>query len=74
LLGGLLAAELAPKLGQKVIVENRVGQGGNFGPKAGAFAAPNGYYLLVSTNAVLINPLVDQNVMYDPLKGIPPSV
>jgi tripartite-type tricarboxylate transporter receptor subunit TctC len=67
LLGRLLAAELAPKLGQNVIVENRVGAVGNIGIAAGARAAPDGYTLLVVTGVVLINPSVSK-VAYDPLK------
>src|SRR5262250_2847167 len=43
LLGRLLAAELAPKLGQNVIVENRAGAVGNIGLAAGARATPDGY-------------------------------
>ena len=58
LLGRLLAAELAPKLGQNVIVENRVGAIGNIGIAAGARAAPDGYTLVVVTGVVLINPSV----------------
>jgi len=71
-LGRLLASELAFKLGQKVVVENRVGKSGNEGLTAAALNASNGYYLLVTTNAVLINPLVDPNVMYRPLKDFAP--
>jgi tripartite-type tricarboxylate transporter receptor subunit TctC len=67
LLGRLLAAELAPKLGQSVIVENRVGAVGNIGIAAGARAAPDGYTLVVTTVVVLINPSVAK-VAYDPLK------
>jgi tripartite-type tricarboxylate transporter receptor subunit TctC len=71
LLGRLLAAELAPKLGQSVIVENRAGAVGNIGIATGARAAPDGYTLVVVTGVVLINPSVSQ-VAYDPLKDFAP--
>jgi tripartite-type tricarboxylate transporter receptor subunit TctC len=71
LLGRLLAAELAPKLGQNVIVENHIGAVGNIGIAAGARAEPDGYTLLVVTNVVLINPSVSK-VAYDPLKDFAP--
>jgi tripartite-type tricarboxylate transporter receptor subunit TctC len=71
LLGRLLAAELAPKLGQSVIVENRAGAVGNIGLATGARAAPDGYTLVVVTGVVLINPSVSQ-VGYDPLKDFSP--
>jgi tripartite-type tricarboxylate transporter receptor subunit TctC len=71
LLGRLLAAELAPKLGQNVIVENRAGAVGNIGLAAGARATPDGYTLVVVTGVVLINPSV-QKVGYDPLKDFAP--
>ena len=71
LLGRLLAAELAPKLGQNVIIENRAGAVGNIGLAAGARAAPDGYTLVVVTGVVLINPSVTQ-VAYDPLKDFAP--
>jgi tripartite-type tricarboxylate transporter receptor subunit TctC len=71
LLGRLLAAELAPKLGQNVIVENRVGAVGNIGLAAGARAAPDGYTLVVVTGVVLINPSVAK-VAYDPIKDFAP--
>jgi len=67
LLGRLLAAELAPKLGQSVIVENRAGAVGNIGLATAARAAPDGYTLVVVTGVVLINPSVSE-VAYDPLK------
>ena len=71
LLGRLLAAELAPKLGQNVIVENHIGAVGNIGIAAGARAEPDGYTLLVVTNVVLINPSVSR-VAYDPLRDFAP--
>jgi hypothetical protein len=42
LLGRLMAAELAPKLGQDVIVDNRVGAVGNIGLSAAARAPADG--------------------------------
>jgi tripartite-type tricarboxylate transporter receptor subunit TctC len=71
LLGRLLAAELAPTLGQNVIVENRAGAVGNIGLAAGARAAPDGYTLVVVTGVVLINPSVTK-VAYDPIKDFAP--
>jgi len=71
LLGRLLAAELAPKLGQNVIVENHIGAVGNIGIAAAARAEPDGYTLLVVTNVVLINPSVSK-VAYDPLRDFAP--
>jgi tripartite-type tricarboxylate transporter receptor subunit TctC len=71
LLGRLLAAELAPKLGQSVIVENRAGAVGNIGLTAGARAAPDGYTLVVVTGVVMINPSVSK-VAYDPIKDFAP--
>jgi tripartite-type tricarboxylate transporter receptor subunit TctC len=71
LLGRLLAAELAPKLKQNVIVENRIGAVGNIGISAAARAEPDGYTLLVVTNIVLINPS-SSRVSYDPLTDFAP--
>lgn len=71
LLGRLLAARLGQKLGQTVIVENRIGAVGNIGIAAGARAAPDGYTFVVVTGVVLINPSVSK-VAYDPLKDFAP--
>jgi len=71
LLGRLLAAELAPKLGQSVIVENRPGAVGNIGLTVGARAKPDGYTLVCVTGVVEINPSVTKTA-YDPLKDFAP--
>jgi tripartite-type tricarboxylate transporter receptor subunit TctC len=71
LLGRLLAAELAPVLGQSVVVENRPGANGNIGLTAAARAAPDGYTLVVASGVVLINPSVGK-VAYDPIKDFAP--
>jgi tripartite-type tricarboxylate transporter receptor subunit TctC len=52
-----IAPLMAEALGQPVIVENRVGAGGNIGMESVARSAPDGYTLLLTSDgAVLINP------------------
>jgi tripartite-type tricarboxylate transporter receptor subunit TctC len=71
LLGRMLAAELAAKLGRSVIVENRAGATGNIGLTAAARAAPDGYTFVIVTGVALINPSVAK-VSYDPLRDFAP--
>src|ERR1043166_6372529 len=72
LLGRLIAAELAPAIGQSVVVEIRPGANGNIGLTAAARAAPDGYTLVVASGVVLINPSINK-VAYDPLKDFAPA-
>jgi tripartite-type tricarboxylate transporter receptor subunit TctC len=52
-----MSSRLSETLGQQVVVENRVGVGGNIGLEAVARSAPDGYTLLHSSDGtVLINP------------------
>lgn len=73
LVARLLAEKLAPRLGHAVIVENRVGAGGDTGGQAVAKAAPNGYTLLLSTTGSLtVNRHLKPNPDYDPLRDFKP--
>ena len=71
----LLATRLTEFLGQNVIVDNR--GGGNFiiGTQLAARAQPDGYTLLMATNAShAINPGLFRDLPYDPIKDFTPIV
>jgi tripartite-type tricarboxylate transporter receptor subunit TctC len=75
LISRLLATELMQRLGTNVSVQNRVGEVGSVAMRAVAMAAPNGYTLLVTTNAALINLIVNPNLSktaYDTPKDFAP--
>jgi tripartite-type tricarboxylate transporter receptor subunit TctC len=56
-----------------MIVENRPGADGAIAAKAVASAAPDGYWLLPSTGSHMsVNPLVQRNLPYDPLRDFEP--
>lgn len=59
------AAKLTEFWGQQVVVENRGGAGGSIGSAAVARAAPDGYTLLVNSNAHAINPATYAKLPYD---------
>jgi tripartite-type tricarboxylate transporter receptor subunit TctC len=73
-INGRVVADIAHKaLGQPVVVENKAGAGGGVGADAVAKAAPDGYTLLVGSNGPLtVNPFVNANIGYDPLKDFAP--
>lgn len=71
----LLAEELSSKVGQSVVVDNRVGASGNLGAQAVARSVPDGYTLLLSTPTPLgLNKLMQANIQYDPEKDLVPIV
>lgn len=51
----LMASAMSPHLGQPIVIENRTGAGGNIGTVAVAQAAADGYTLLATTPAFVIN-------------------
>ncbi len=64
------AQELAKRIGQQIIVENRTGGGGNVGSDAVAKAAPDGYTLLMASPANTINPSLYAKMPYDPMRDL----
>ena len=73
LVGRLLADQLARRLGQSVVVENRPGAGTIVGTQAVVNAPADGYTLLVGgLSNVVFNAGLYQKLPYDPLKDLAP--
>ncbi len=69
----ILAQRLSTRLGQQVVIDNRVGASGNLGADAVAKAAPDGYTIGIataSTHAVALS--LSPNLPYDPIKDFAP--
>jgi len=73
LVGREVGNRLSAALGQSVIIENIGGASGNIGTAHVARAAPDGYTLLLTTNAPLVfNRFVLKQTPFDPLKDFEP--
>ena len=57
---------------QPLVVENRAGAGGNIGADAVAKAAPDGYTLLATSNALALSPALYRKLPYDAAKDFIP--
>ncbi|TMG93772.1 MAG: tripartite tricarboxylate transporter substrate binding protein [Betaproteobacteria bacterium] len=68
----VVAQKLSEGFGQPVVVENRVGANGSVGAEAVARAAPDGYTLVMGSNAnITTNPHL-MALSYDPMKDLAP--
>ena len=72
--GRLIADGLSGLIGQRVVVENRVGAGGLVAGEYVSRSAPDGYTLLYANTSVLaVNPaLQGANMPYDPARAFTP--
>lgn len=68
----ILAPLLGDLMGQAVIVENRPGAGSSIAAEAIARARPDGYTLLLSTTANVINPSLYPGLSFDFLRDLTP--
>lgn len=65
----LLADRIGPQLGQRVVIDNRGGAGGNIGTEHAARSAPDGYtFLLASSGTHGSNPALYRDLPFDPLR------
>lgn len=68
IVGRIVLQKLSEMWGQPVVPENRAGAGGSIGSAAVAKAAPDGYTLLINSNAHSVNPAIYAQLPYDILK------
>ncbi len=68
----ILATHLGEAIGGTVIVENRPGAGGNIGIGVAARSEPDGYTLLVTSSAFVVNPGLYAKIPYDPFTDFAP--
>ncbi len=67
-----MAAALAERIGQSVVIENRGGVGGNVGMEAGARVPPDGYTLTMVFQSMASNPFLYANLPFDVVKDFAP--
>lgn len=68
----VVAGPLGELLGQSIVIENRGGAGGNIGIGAVARAKNDGYTMLLTSSAYVVNPSLYKNVPYDYKKDFVP--
>ena len=68
IVGRIVAAKLSEYWGQPVVPENRSGAGGSLGSNVVAQAAPDGYTLLINSNAHAVNPAIYLKLPYETTK------
>jgi tripartite-type tricarboxylate transporter receptor subunit TctC len=68
----LLAQHLQGTLGQAVLIDNKPGGGTTIGSKAAAAAPADGSTLLFASSALVIDPILNQQIEYDPRKDFAP--
>jgi tripartite-type tricarboxylate transporter receptor subunit TctC len=68
----IVATRLGEALNGTLVVENRPGGGGNIGIGVAAHAEPDGYTLLITSSAYVVNPGLYSKIPYDPYKDFAP--
>jgi tripartite-type tricarboxylate transporter receptor subunit TctC len=68
IIGRVLTTKLTEFWGQTAVADNRGGAGGLLGSQVVAQASPDGYTLLINSNAQAVNPSIYAKLPYDTLK------
>jgi len=69
----LVGQKLTELLGQQVIIDNRTGAGGNIGTAAAAKSPADGYTVLVTSSAFVVNVSLFPNAGYDSERDFIPT-
>jgi tripartite-type tricarboxylate transporter receptor subunit TctC len=69
-----VAQHLSGAIGQKVVIDNRPGAGGNIAAELVSRAPPDGYTVLTAFPGLTINPSLYSKLAYDPLKDLAPVI
>jgi tripartite-type tricarboxylate transporter receptor subunit TctC len=73
LVGRSVGNKLSEALGQKIVIDNRGGAGGNIGTELAAHAEPDGYTMLIGNIGIAINPsLYGGKLRFDPKRDLIP--
>lgn len=70
--GRLMAQDIAPRLGQQIVIDNRGGGGGIIGLDIAAHSVPDGYTLLVGSVALTSMPGLHKKLPFDPIRDFAP--
>lgn len=70
-IGRIIGEHMSKTLGQPIVVLNRPGANANIGPGVVSQAAPDGYTLLASSTALIVNPLIEKNLSWSPKQFVP---
>jgi len=68
----ILQKELAPAIGQAIVIENKPGAGSTIGTAEIAKAEPDGYNLVMISTTHVISPHLYKQMPYDPIKDFTP--
>jgi tripartite-type tricarboxylate transporter receptor subunit TctC len=68
IIGRVITAKVSEIWGQTVVADNRGGAGGSIASAIAAKAAPDGYTLIINSNAHVVNPSMWVKLPYDTLK------
>src|SRR3990172_8889068 len=72
-LARVIGQRMSEDWGQPVVIENRPGANGAIGAQLVAKAPPNGYTLLAAIDTTMVmNPITNTNLSYDPFKDFAP--